>query len=63
LRWVYGGAPGLGQDLRHGGPTTNIYLRAELIHKQEAIDRVTPLDMKSGRYRSSDPFIAFLEAL
>jgi site-specific recombinase XerD len=43
--------------------TTNIYLHADMTHKQEAIDRVTPLDIKPGRYRPSDPLIAFLEAL
>jgi site-specific recombinase XerD len=43
--------------------TTNIYLHADMTHKQEAIDRVTPLDVKRGRYRPSDPLIAFLEAL
>jgi site-specific recombinase XerD len=43
--------------------TTNIYLHADMSHKQEAIDRVTPLDVKLGRYRPSDSLIAFLEAL
>ena len=43
--------------------TTNIYLHADMSHKQEAIDRVTPLDVKPGRYRPPDPLIAFLEAL
>jgi integrase/recombinase XerD len=43
--------------------TTNIYLHADMTHKQEAIDRVTPLAAKPGRYRPPDPLIAFLEAL
>ncbi len=43
--------------------TTNIYLHADMSHKQEAIDRVTPLEAKLGRYRPPDPLIAFLEAL
>jgi site-specific recombinase XerD len=43
--------------------TTNIYLHADMSHKQEAIDRVTPLAVQPGRYRPSDPLIAFLEAL
>ncbi|MGO9875907.1 MAG: tyrosine-type recombinase/integrase [Acidimicrobiia bacterium] len=43
--------------------TTNIYLHADMTHKQEAIDRVTPLNVKPGRYRPPDPLIAFLEAL
>lgn len=43
--------------------TTNIYLHADMSHKQRAIDRVTPLAAKPGRYRPPDPLIAFLEAL
>ena len=43
--------------------TTNIYLHADMSHKQEAIDRVTPLAAKPGRYRPPDPLLAFLEAL
>jgi len=43
--------------------TTNIYLHADMSHKQEAIDRVTPLTVKPGRYRPPDPLVAFLEAL
>jgi len=43
--------------------TTNIYLHADMSHKQEAIDRVTPLTAKPGRYRPPDSLIAFLEAL
>jgi integrase/recombinase XerD len=31
--------------------TTNIYLHADISHKQEAIDRVTPLAAKPGRYQ------------
>lgn len=43
--------------------TTNIYLHADMSHKQQAIDRVTPLAAKSGRYRPPDSLIGFLEAL
>ena len=43
--------------------TTNIYLHADMSHKQEAIDRVTPLPAKPGPYRPQDSLIAFLEAL
>jgi integrase/recombinase XerD len=42
--------------------TTNIYLHADMSHKQEAIDRVTPLAARTGRYRPPDPLLAFLEA-
>ena len=43
--------------------TTNIYLHADMRHKQEAIERVTPLTASPGRYRPPDSLIAFLEAL
>lgn len=43
--------------------TTNIYLHADMSHKLQAIERVAPLASKPGRYRPSDPLIAFLEAL
>ncbi len=43
--------------------TTNIYLHADMTHKQEAIDRTRPLTAKPGRYRPTDSLLAFLEAL
>ena len=43
--------------------TTNIYLHADMTHKQQAIDRTKPLAAKPGRYRPPDPLIAVLEAL
>ena len=43
--------------------TTNIYLHADMTHKQHAIDRAKPLTAKPGRYRPPDPLLAFLEAL
>jgi integrase/recombinase XerD len=43
--------------------TTNIYLHADMTHKQRAIDRVRPLAAKPGRYRPPDALLAFLEAL
>ena len=43
--------------------TTNIYLHADMTHKQQAIDRTKPLSAKPGRYRPPDTLIAFLEAL
>jgi integrase/recombinase XerD len=43
--------------------TTNIYLHADMTHKQRAIDRTKPLAAKPGRYRPPDPLLAFLEAL
>ncbi len=43
--------------------TTNIYLHADMTHKQHAIDRTSPLVTKPGRYRAPDSLLAFLEAL
>ncbi len=43
--------------------TTNLYLHADMSHKQRAIDRTKPLAAKPGRYRPSDSLLAFLVAL
>ncbi len=43
--------------------TTNIYLHADMTHKQRAIDRTKPLAAKPGRYRPRDALLAFLESL
>ena len=43
--------------------TTNIYLHADMTHKQQAIDRTRPTTAKPGRYRPTDTLLAFLEAL
>jgi site-specific recombinase XerD len=43
--------------------TTNVYLHADMTHKQRAIDRTKPLAAKAGRYRPPDPLIAFLDSL
>lgn len=43
--------------------TTNIYLHADLSHKQQAIDRTRPLAAKPGRYRPPDALLTFLEGL
>jgi integrase/recombinase XerD len=43
--------------------TTNIYLHADMTHKQQAIDRTKPITAKLGRYRPTDTLLAFLEAL
>ena len=42
--------------------TTNIYLHADMTHKQQAIDRTND-HRKPGRYRPTDTLLAFLEAL
>ncbi len=43
--------------------TTNIYLHADMTHKQNAIDRTRPITTKPGRYQPTDTLLAFLEAL
>jgi integrase/recombinase XerD len=43
--------------------TTNVYLHADMTHKQQAIDRTKPLDAKPGRYRPPDALLRFLEDL
>jgi integrase/recombinase XerD len=43
--------------------TTQIYLHADMTHKQQAIDRTRPLTTKPGRYQPPDTLLAFLEAL
>lgn len=43
--------------------TTNIYLHADMTHKQQAIDRTQPLATTPSRYRPPDPLLAFLEGL
>jgi site-specific recombinase XerD len=43
--------------------TTNIYLHADISHKQRAIDKTRPLNSRQGRYRPPDALLAFLEAL
>ncbi len=43
--------------------TTNVYLHADMTHKQQAIDRTRPLAATPGRYRPPDALLAFLEQL
>ncbi len=43
--------------------TTNVYLHADMSHKERAIDRTKPLAVKAGRYRPPDALMAFLESL
>jgi integrase/recombinase XerD len=42
---------------------TQIYLHADLSIKERALARTTPPSIAPGRYRPSDPLLAFLEAL
>jgi len=43
--------------------TTQIYLQADMVLKQRALDRTTPLSSTPGRYKPPDQLLAFLEAL
>lgn len=43
--------------------TTQIYLRADMAMKQQALARTTPANTAVGRYRPPDTLMAFLESL
>ncbi|HEY7330692.1 MAG TPA: tyrosine-type recombinase/integrase [Gemmataceae bacterium] len=43
--------------------TTQMYLHADIRLKEEALKKVTPLDMPPGRFRPNDELLAFLEGL
>ena len=43
--------------------STNVYLHADMTHKQQAIDRTKSLTTTPGRYHPSDALLAFLDAL
>jgi integrase/recombinase XerD len=43
--------------------TTQMYLHADLRQKEEALSKVTPLDVPPGRFRPDDELLAFLEGL
>ncbi len=46
-------------DLR----ATNVYLHADMTIKERALALTTPANVRPGRYRPSDPLLAFLENL
>lgn len=54
---------GLGCLFGYAPATTQIYLHADMSHKQRAIERTRPLGVKLGRYRPCDTMLAFLQAL
>ena len=43
--------------------TTQMYLHADLRLKEEALAKMTPLDVQPGRFRPDDALLAFLEGL
>jgi len=43
--------------------TANIYMHADMSHKERAIARIQPPGTKPGRYRPADSLLTFLEAL
>jgi integrase/recombinase XerD len=43
--------------------TTQMYLHADLRLKEEALAKMTPLDVQPGRFRPDDQLLAFLEGL
>jgi site-specific recombinase XerD len=43
--------------------TTQMYLHADMRLKEDALKKVTPLDVRPGRFRPDDELLAFLESL
>ncbi|MGH9201197.1 MAG: tyrosine-type recombinase/integrase, partial [Vicinamibacterales bacterium] len=43
--------------------TTQMYLHADMRLKEQALARMTPADVKPGRYRPNDQLLAFLARL
>jgi integrase len=43
--------------------TTQMYRHADLRLKEEALEKITPFDVKPGRFRPDDELLAFLEGL
>jgi len=43
--------------------TTQMYLHADLRLKEQALARVSPVGITNGRYRPTEPLLAFLESL
>jgi integrase/recombinase XerD len=43
--------------------STEVYLHSNTKIKQEAIDKIAPIDTPPGRYKPTDKLLAFLESL
>lgn len=43
--------------------TTQVYLHADLVLKEKALQRTAPIDIPPGRYQPRDELLAFLESL
>jgi site-specific recombinase XerD len=43
--------------------TTHVYVEADLATKEQALSKLTPVDVKTGRFKADDTLIAFLESL
>jgi integrase/recombinase XerD len=43
--------------------TTQVYLHADLVLKEKALQRTAPLHVPPGRYQPGDQLLAFLESL
>ena len=43
--------------------TVRIYLHGDMSLKERALERTRPIDVKPGRYRPTDPLLAFLTGL
>jgi integrase/recombinase XerD len=43
--------------------TTHVYLQADLAMKEKALDKVTPPQTRTARFKPSDEVLAFLASL
>jgi len=50
--------------LGHESPeTTQVYLQADMKMKEKALAKITPANVKPGRYRPDDQLLSFLKSL
>ena len=43
--------------------TTHMYLQADLVMKEEALEKLEPIEGELQRFRADDPLLAFLASL
>ena len=43
--------------------TTHVYLEVDLAHKEQALQKLSPVEGETARFRADDPLLAFLSAL
>ena len=43
--------------------TTHVYLEVDLAHKEQALQKLSPVEGEAARFRADDPLLAFLSSL